>query len=533
MPLKLPSSRGSFRFRLLPFDVFWAAAAPLLALYLRDAYILSAQGAEMAVLYCSLSFFFALISFLAFRVSDAIPRHFSVHDAFNILKATVAAALASTVVLFSFTRLEGIPRSTPVLQVLVLAAGLFAARIVMMLLDKEGQVTEQPSHTEVEHIIMIGSTKLSSLYIQLLRAYSPLHRRVIAVLDARQKLIGRAMSGVPVVAAPQHLAEVIEEFAVHGVHTDRIIIGGDEDFLSEETLNHVRHICEQRDIVLDFVPKLIGLSGLPSPRQHNVAPALLPTQRHPTRALPPYFRIKRIIDCIAVLAAITIFSPLLLMASVLILLDLGSPILFWQKRIGRDGRNFFLYKFRTLRPPFDRHGQPVPADQRISWIGYPLRESRFDELPQLFNVLFGDMSLIGPRPLLPEDQPTNASLRLMVRPGITGWAQINGGNLITPEEKGALDDWYVQKASLWLDLRIALLTLRFLFAGERRSEQAVSEANSLQQTNAHLKTPVFRKFDMREVGFSRNQTAAAMRRINARTGSSQPDASAKAAKPLR
>ena len=240
MPLKFPSSRGSFRFRLLPFDVFWAAAAPLLALYLRDAYILSSQGVEMAVLYCSLSFFFSVIGFLAFRVSDAIPRHFSVHDAFNILKAAIAAALATTVVLFSLTRLEGIPRSTPVLQALLLCAGLFAARIVMMLLDKEGQVTEHPSHAEVEHIIMIGSTKLSSLYIQLLRAYSPLHRRVIAVLDARQKLIGRAMSGVPVVAAPQHLAEVIEEFAVHGVYTDRIIIGGDEDFLSEEMLNHVR-----------------------------------------------------------------------------------------------------------------------------------------------------------------------------------------------------------------------------------------------------------------------------------------------------
>ena len=533
MPLKFPSSRGSFRFRLLPFDVFWAAAAPLLALYLRDAYILSSQGVEMAVLYCSLSFFFSVIGFLAFRVSDAIPRHFSVHDAFNILKAAIAAALATTVVLFSLTRLEGIPRSTPVLQALLLCAGLFAARIVMMLLDKEGQVTEHPSHAEVEHIIMIGSTKLSSLYIQLLRAYSPLHRRVIAVLDARQKLIGRAMSGVPVVAAPQHLAEVIEEFSVHGVYTDRIIIGGDEDFLSEEMLNHVRLICEQREIVLDFVPRLIGLSDLPSLRKHNVAPALLPTQRPPTRVLPPYFRIKRIIDCIVALAGITIFSPILLLASVLILLTLGSPVLFWQKRIGRDGRTFLLYKFRTLRPPFDRHGQPVPNDQRISWIGHLLRKSRLDELPQLFNILVGDMSLIGPRPLLPEDQPTNASLRLMVRPGLTGWAQINGGNLITPEEKGALDDWYVQKASLWLDLRIALLTLRFLFTGERRSEQAVSEANSLQQTNAHLRTPVFRKFDMREVGFSRNQATSAMLRINARTASSQPDASAKAAKPLR
>jgi lipopolysaccharide/colanic/teichoic acid biosynthesis glycosyltransferase len=532
MAPRLPSSRGSFRFHLLPFDVLWAAAAPPLALYLRDANILSAQGAEMAMLYCSLSFLFAIIGFWAFRVSDAIPRHFSVHDAIEILKATIAAALATTVVLFSLTRLEGIPRSIPVLQALLLAAGLFAVRAVTMLLDKDGQVTEHPSHAEVEHIIMIGSTKLSSLYIQFLRAYSPLHRRVIAVLDAKQTLIGRAMSGVPVIAPPQHLAEIIEEFAVHGVYTDRIIIGGDEDFLSEEMLIHVRLICKQRQIALDFLPKLMGLGDLPPPRR-NVASAPLPIQRPPTRALRPYFRIKRIIDCVAALIGIVTFLPLLLLVSVLIRLNLGSPILFWQKRIGQDGKAFFLYKFRTLPPPFDRHGQPVPNDRRISRTGRLLRESRLDEFPQLLNVLFGEMSLVGPRPLLPEDQPTNTSLRLMVRPGLTGWAQINGGNLVTPEEKGALDDWYVQKVSLWLDLRIALLTMRFLFTGERRSEQAVSEANSLQQTNAHLKTPASRIFGVREVSFQRNQTAAAMLRVNAQTGLSQPNAGTKSAKPLR
>jgi lipopolysaccharide/colanic/teichoic acid biosynthesis glycosyltransferase len=529
MRLKLPSSRGAFRPRLMPFDLFWAAATPLLALHLRGALILSAEDIEGTVVYCGVAFVFALISFLAFRIGDAVPRHFSLHDAFNILKATVATALATTVVLFSFTRLEGIPRSLPALQVLLLAAGLFAARAVMMLVDNEGQITEHPSHGEVEHIIMIGSTKLSSLYIKLLGAYAPLHRRVIAVLDGKQKLIGRAMSGVPIVASPQHLAEIIEELAVHGVYTDRVIIGGDEDFLSQEMLNHVRLVCERREIALDFVPRLIGLNDLSSPRYHT-APALLPTQQSPTLALPPYFQIKRVIDCIVALVGITIFLPILLAASGLVLLGLGSPVLFWQERIGRDGRNFRLYKFRTLRPPFDRRGQPVPNDQRTSWIGRLLRESRVDELPQLFNVLVGQMSLIGPRPLLPEDQPKNASLRLMVRPGVTGWAQVNGGKLITPEEKGALDDWYVQKASLGLDLRIALLTLRFVITGERRSEPAVSEANLLQQTNGHLKRPVFRKFDLREASLSRDQTAAAMLRINAQT---RPSSTAKAAKPLR
>ena len=105
-----------------------------------------------------------------------------------------------------------------------------------------------------------------------------------------------------------------------------------------------------------------------------------------------------------------------------------------------------------------------------------LRQTRLDELPQLLSVLVGDMSLIGPRPLLPQDQPADPSVRLMVRPGITGWAQVNGGSLLTPEEKEVLDAWYVGHASPWLDLRILAMTLRSLLRGDRRSEAALDEA---------------------------------------------------------
>ena len=189
------------------------------------------------------------------------------------------------------------------------------------------------------------------------------------------------------------------------------------------------------------------------------------------------------------LLAIALLSPVFLIVAVLVLLDLGSPVVFWQKRIGRNGRNFLLYKFRTLHAPFDRNGQPNSNGAYESWIGKLLRALRVDELPQLFNVLVGEMSLIGPRPLLPQDQPANCNLRLLVRPGITGWAQVNGGKLITTEEKGALDDWYVHNASFWLDLRIALYTLAFLFTGERRFEAAVHAANILQQANGHSRGP--------------------------------------------
>ena len=142
----------------------------------------------------------------------------------------------------------------------------------------------------------------------------------------------------------------------------------------------------------------------------------------------------------------------------------------------QNGGNFFLYKFRTLQAPFDSHGQPVSEEQRFSWVGRLLRKTRLDELPQLFNVLVGDMALIGPRPLLPCDQPMNSTLRLTARPGITGWAQVNGGNLITADEKGVLDDWYVSNASLRLDMRVLGLTLLFLIRGERRSERALAQA---------------------------------------------------------
>jgi lipopolysaccharide/colanic/teichoic acid biosynthesis glycosyltransferase len=148
----------------------------------------------------------------------------------------------------------------------------------------------------------------------------------------------------------------------------------------------------------------------------------------------------------------------------------GSPVLFWQRRLGKNGHAFLVYKFRTLRLPFDELGHAVAAEQREAWIGQVLRKTGLDELPQLFNVLRGDMSLIGPRPLLPEDQPSNAAVRLTIRPGITGWAQVNGAKLLTPEEKHDLDEWYLTNASIWLDLKIVLMTIRYMLVGERKSD---------------------------------------------------------------
>lgn len=316
------------------------------------------------------------------------------------------------------------------------------------------------------------------------------------------------MCGVPVIGSADQLDAVIEEFAVHGVHTDRVIVGGDETLLSAAALDAVRETCAQRDIVVDFLPNLIGLAPLPRARPAAALRLADATTPRPKYEPPAYYRYKRVIDFVVAFLAMVIFSPVFVLVSILVLLDFGAPVVFWQKRIGCNGKTFLLYKFRTLHAPFDRDGQPNGNGDYDSWIGKFLRRLRFDELPQLFNVLVGEMSLIGPRPLLPQDQPANSALRLMVRPGITGWAQIKGGNLVTTEEKGVLDDWYVHNASFWLDLRIVFYTLTFLFTGERRFEEAVHDATLLQQTNGHSKTPEERKRpEIREINAARRPSS--------------------------
>ena len=171
---------------------------------------------------------------------------------------------------------------------------------------------------------------------------------------------------------------------------------------------------------------------------------------------------RRWFDVLAGSAALVVLLPVLLGCAVAVRLKLGSPVLFSQVRPGLNGKPFRMYKFRTMTDARDAHGVLLPDHVRLTPFGRWLRGSSLDELPELLNVLKGDMSLVGPRPLLMEYlrlySPEQAR-RHEVRPGITGWAQINGRNAISWDEKFALDVWYVDNRSLWLDIRILALTI--------------------------------------------------------------------------
>lgn len=173
--------------------------------------------------------------------------------------------------------------------------------------------------------------------------------------------------------------------------------------------------------------------------------------------------VKRLLDIIIAAAALVLLSPVLLLLARQIRRKLGTPVLFRQVRPGRGGIPFVMYKFRTMRDAEDENGRPLPDAERLTPFGRKLRAASLDELPELWNVLKGDMSLVGPRPLLMEYLPLyNAEQRRrhLVRPGITGWAQVNGRNAIPWPEKFRLDVWYVENRSLLLDMKILFLTVK-------------------------------------------------------------------------
>jgi lipopolysaccharide/colanic/teichoic acid biosynthesis glycosyltransferase len=178
---------------------------------------------------------------------------------------------------------------------------------------------------------------------------------------------------------------------------------------------------------------------------------------------------KRLLDLAVAAAALVLLAPVLLLVALVVRLRLGGPVLFRQQRPGLRGKPFVLYKFRTMLETRDEEGRLLPDEQRLTPLGLWLRSTSLDELPELYNVLRGEMSLVGPRPLLvrylERYSPTQAR-RHEAKPGLTGWAQVNGRNALSWDEKFALDVWYVDHYGLWLDLEILARTVWIILKRE-------------------------------------------------------------------
>ena len=178
---------------------------------------------------------------------------------------------------------------------------------------------------------------------------------------------------------------------------------------------------------------------------------------------------KRLFDIVASASGLIFLSPVFLILIYLIRKNLGEPVFFTQERPGKDGKPFKMIKFRSMRDAVDKDGNPLPDSERLTPFGKKLRATSLDELPELWNVLKGDMSLVGPRPLLMSYLPLYNEFQFRrheMKPGVTGWAQVNGRNALSWDEKFAHDIWYIDHYSFWLDMKILFLTVKKVFIKE-------------------------------------------------------------------
>jgi lipopolysaccharide/colanic/teichoic acid biosynthesis glycosyltransferase len=462
-------------------------AAPFIALALRDPALLELPSFPRELpptyQYALVTIACSILAFLLFKVNDGMTHFFSVHDVLAVCGAVAVAVVSSSAILFFLTRMAGVPRSTPLIYGLVLGSGMIMARTVVRAFHKEtparrGSIGLDSTPRNLRRVLLVGVDRFSATTIKMTDHQHPRTVQVVAALDAREALLGRSISGVKIVGRLQDLGAVVDEYAVHGVDIDEVWLSDDAASLMGGSFAVLTEQCAERSVKCAKISEALNLMP-------PVAPSSFasPDDAGPALDLSDYFKLKRVIDIIASAALLVALLPLAAIATCLVLFDVGVPVLFWQQRIGQNGRKFQLYKFRTYHAPFDKNGTRTPEDRGLSKLGRAIRAGRLDEIPQLLNVLVGDMSLIGPRPLLPVDQPSDPRLRLSVRPGITGWAQINGGTMVTPAEKDALDVWYVRHASFWLDLRIAASTALFGVFGERMNHTALAQAMDWRENN--------------------------------------------------
>src|SRR5215471_14684782 len=316
----VPTSRSNKKIYMSIWDVFWAIASPPLALYIGGAIVFTQQNWAMVSIYCALSSAFAITAFLAFRLQDTATQNFAAHEALDIAEAVLFAELLTCGFLFTLTRLDGIPRSMPLYHGLLLAAGLILARITIRAgAQGESGIDYQSSS---ERVILIGANRLASSFIRLLGAYAPNRQSVVAVLDEKSLMIGRALGGVQVLGTPQELDAIVGEFAVHGVKINRVIIAGESDLISSAALHDVERVCKKRHMGLAFLPRMLGLT-----EQSAFKPAFVdaPLQPQVDVELSAYLRFKRFIDVAASLALLVLLLPIFAIATVLVLFDLGSP----------------------------------------------------------------------------------------------------------------------------------------------------------------------------------------------------------------
>ena len=468
---------GGRRYARQAIDLTWVALSAPLALVIRDNFALWPHRVDGLIPYALVCIVSAAIVFRAAGLQHTLWRYVSLTDVLHVIAAVTVTLLLALLAVFIWNRLEGVPRAVPVIQWLLLVGGLVGSRIAVRVVGerkrRSSDLAKPPQTTQ--QVLIAGVNDLTELYLRSVADFASGSFVIVGILSSGSKqLQGRVLRMHKILGEPENVQRVLAQLEIHGVRVNRIVVTQPFEQLSMAAREALRAVERSSAIRVDWLVESLGLRGEGVPSHNHaldvsaqVEPAASPppgenneAAENKERVLPArYHRLKRMIDAAVALIMLIVLAPVIVLEAALVAIDVGVPLLFWQWRPGRAGHLFKLYKFRTMRAAHDATGNRIPDDLRSSSIGRFLRRSHLDELPQLYNILVGEMSFVGPRPLLPVDQPKDRTVRLLVRPGLTGWAQVNGGRDVSAEEKAAFDIWYIANASLWLDIRILTRTL--------------------------------------------------------------------------
>lgn len=269
MRLRSPTSKSNFNLKLSPFDIFWAGAAPFIALALRDPVLLEIPGFPRELpptyQYALVTIACSILAFLLFKVNDGMTHFFSVHDVLAVCGAVAVTVASSSAILFFLTRMEGVPRSTPLIYGLVLGSGMIIARTVVRALHKEtpGQresIGLDSTPRNLRRVLLIGVDRFSATTIKLTDHQHPRTVQVVAALDAREALLGRSISGVKIDGRVQDLGAVVDEYAVHGVDVDEVWLSDDAASLTGGSLADLTERCAERDIKFARISEALNLT---------------------------------------------------------------------------------------------------------------------------------------------------------------------------------------------------------------------------------------------------------------------------------
>lgn len=480
------------RYRLLGVDVALVIVATVLAVTVRDNLSLSLSRLAELSPYFATSVIAALVAFPLLGLDRSIWRFSSSSDYWRLLTGMAIVSSAALLSTFTLNRMDGVARAMPILQ-FIIGSGLMVAAREMYRVRRAARdarrVPVEPLQTvqnvPLDTTLVVGLSRLTELYLQSVAELGGGHVRVAGVLGRSDRHVGRMFASYPILGLPEDVERVLVDLQAHGEIVSRIVVTAGPDSLSEAAHEALLRVERSSGIQLQFLADDLGFvresriaedapaepKRLDLSQGFNISPEALEAI-----ARRPYWKVKRFLDVVSAGVLLILLVPAFALVALLVGSTIGSPIVFWQQRPGLYGWPFRLLKFRTMGPAQSRSGRKLSDEERTSSAGNLLRRLRMDELPQLINILRGEMSFVGPRPLLPRDQSDTHRARLLVRPGLTGWAQIVGGRAISAEDKAALDVWYVHNASFLLDLRIVLSTIPIVIFGERTSHELIGRA---------------------------------------------------------